>query len=69
MFSNVAARFALRCALCGVAAANAYLLGALPGIDGAEALEAALTGIGGAFSYAGIGALLPQVEPSIGRKL
>lgn len=69
MFRSVEARFALRSTLVGVAAVVASLTGNLPGIDGGELVESLLVGAGAALSYAGIGALVPAVEPHIGNKL
>lgn len=68
MFKNVAARFVLRCSLVGLAAVAASLQGNLPGISVDELTDALLGGYVAATSYAGIGALFPQVEPSIGLK-
>jgi hypothetical protein len=69
MFDNVLARFALRAFLFGVAGANAVLIAALPGLDLDDATKAFLIGLGSALAYAGIGASVPQVEPSVGKKL
>lgn len=69
MFQNVLARFALRATLVGVAAANAVLLAALPGINGDDITKACLIGLGSALAYAGIGVARPEVEPSVGKKL
>lgn len=63
IFKNVEARFALRCLLFGAAAAVA---GAQAGANWTAAL---LAGATGALAYAGIGAAVPAVEPSIGKKL
>lgn len=67
MFDSVGARFALRSCLVGVASAASVLLTSLP-IDSLDAQKAALTFIVAALSYAGIGAAVPAVEPSIGKK-
>lgn len=63
MFKSVEARFALRALLVGVAA----FVGSLQA--GASILQSALAGASGALAYAGVGAVAPAVEPSIGRKL
>lgn len=68
---NATARYLLRCALSGVAAAQASLLTAAlaDGINGNDILIAGLLAIGAALAYAGIGAAVPQVEPHIGNEL
>lgn len=63
------ARMALRCALTGAFTANGILIAALPGISANDLTYAALTGLGSALAYAGIGAAVPQVEPHVGNKL
>lgn len=63
IFKNVVARFVLRCVLVGVATAVGS---AQAGAGWAAAL---LAGAAGTFAYAGIGAAVPAVEPSIGKKL
>jgi hypothetical protein len=69
MFKSVEARFALRATLFGVAGANASLATALPGLSWSDGVTALILGIGSALGYAGIGAIAPAVEPTIGRKL
>lgn len=63
MFKSVTARYALRCVLVGVAA----LVTALQAGQGLT--EAVLAAAAAAIAYAGIGAIVPAVEPSIGKKL
>ncbi len=63
MFDNVQARYALRCVLFGLAAALPVLA-----VDGTWK-QIVVAGVGAALSYAGIGAAVPAVEPSIGKKL
>lgn len=62
MFSSVEARFALRAALVGVAAAVPLW------VAGQDWKQIVGSGVIAALAYAGIGAAVPQVEPSIGRK-
>lgn len=64
MFDAVEARFALRSFFVGVATSVAVLQAA--GFDSWP--NAILSGVAGALSYAGVGAIVPQVEPSIGNK-
>jgi hypothetical protein len=69
MFDSVRARFALRAVLVGVAASNAAFLTALyAGQAISSTFVAILVSVGVAHSlaYAGIGAAVPSVEPSIG---
>ena len=71
MFQNVLVRFALRSALVGLAAGVASLQASSLGSDltQAELITAVLAAFSAALSYAGVGALIPQVEPSVGRKM
>ena len=68
MFDSVQARFALRVALVGVLAGLAVLKTALGdgSVNWSEAIEVMYLGLGAAATYAGIGAAVPSVEPSIG---
>jgi hypothetical protein len=68
MFKSVEARFALRATLVGIAALVASLQGNLPGISGDEFIQGILVAGGAALAYAGVGALVPAVEPNIGNK-
>lgn len=70
MFDNVKARFVLRTALVAVIAGLATLKGALGDgvLDTAEIVDVVENTLQAAAAYAGIGALIPQVEPSIGVK-
>jgi hypothetical protein len=69
MFDKVTARFVLRAALVGFAVFVAMLQHDTPGIGLNDLLDAALYGVSAALSYAGVGAVVPQVEPSVGNKL
>jgi hypothetical protein len=63
VFKNVEARYALRCVLVGVAAV-------LPLVATSGTWrEIVVSGVGATLSYAGIGAVVPAVEPQIGKKL
>jgi hypothetical protein len=62
--SNPVVRFVIRCIFIGVAAADAVLLAALPGLSWNDVAKAALIALGNALGYAGIGAATP-VEPSV----
>ena len=70
MFDSVKARFALRAVLVGVLAGLAVLKTALG--DGdlsySEMVEVVYLSLGAGAAYAGIGAAVPTVEPSIGHK-
>lgn len=69
MFDSVGARFALRSVLVGVAAANAAFLAMLyagQSISGTAIAIIGSVGISHGLAYAGIGAAVPSVEPSIG---
>lgn len=68
MFQSVQTRFVLRCVLVGLAAVAASLQGNLPGVSVDELIQAVLGGYLAASAYAGIGALIPAVEPNIGLK-
>jgi hypothetical protein len=68
MFKSATSRFLLRCSLYGVGAVVIALQAALPGITTDEIVEAVLAGYVAASTYAGIGAVLPQVEPFVGIK-
>lgn len=69
MFDSVRTRFILRAVLVGVAVAVAMLQRDTPGISLNDLVDAALYAVGAALSYAGVGAVVPQVEPSVGNKL
>jgi hypothetical protein len=66
---NPVQRYLTRCVLSGVAAANAILLAALPGLDADDLTKAGLIGLGTSLAYAGIGAASQNVEPKVGNKL
>ena len=70
MFESVQARFALRSALVGVGALLSSLASSSVGSDltMGEVLLALSLGWAGGLSYAGLGAALKSVEPSIGNK-
>jgi len=63
MFSKVEARYALRCLLVGVAAAVPLW------VSGQDWKQIVGSGVIAALAYAGVGAAIPAVEPSIGKKL
>ena len=69
MFDNVQARYVLRCVLFGVAAFLVSVQASATGSDLTwnEVLYAAIAGGIAALAYAGIGAVVPAVEPSIGK--
>ena len=68
MFDSVQARFALRAVLVGVLAGLAVLKTALGdgSMSWSEAIEVAYLALGASAAYAGVGAAVPSVEPSIG---
>ena len=68
MFDSVQARFALRAVLVGVLAGLAVLKTALGdgSVNWSEAVEILYLALGASAAYAGIGAAVPSVEPSIG---
>ena len=68
MFDNIKARFVLRVSLVAVIAGLATLKGALGDgiLETAETVDVIENTLQAAAAYAGIGALIPQVEPSIG---
>lgn len=68
MFDSVRSRFALRAVLVGILAGIAVLKTALGDGDLSPAEIADVLGstLGAALAYAGIGAAVPSVEPSIG---
>ena len=70
MFDNVAARYVLRCVLFGVSALLVSLQASSAGSDleSGEIIQALIAGGIAALAYAGIGAAVPAVEPSIGNK-
>lgn len=63
MFKTVEARYALRAVLVGVASLCSSLLA------DADWKRAILTSVLATLAYAGIGAVVPAVEPNIGKKL
>jgi len=63
MFSSVEARFALRCVLVGLAAAVPLW------VAGQDWKQIVGSGVIATLAYAGIGATVKPVEPSIGRKM
>lgn len=69
MFDSVKARFVLRALLVGVAVFVAILQRETPGISLSDLLDATLYGVSASLSYAGVGAVVPQVEPSVGNTL
>lgn len=70
MFDSVTARYVLRCVLFGVSAFLVSLQASTLGSDltSDEVWAAAIAGGIAALAYAGIGAAVPAVEPSIGNK-
>ena len=68
MFNDVRARYALRCVLYGVAAILVSLQASAAGsvLDQGEVINALIAGGIAALAYAGIGAAVPAIEPSIG---
>lgn len=69
MFNDVRSRFALRAILVGVAASNAAFLTIVyagHAITGSSVGILISVGVAHALAYAGIGAAVPSVEPSIG---
>jgi hypothetical protein len=67
MFDSVKARFALRAVLVGVLAGLAVLKSTVSdGLSTSDVVDIVYTTIGAAATYAGIGAVVPVVEPSIG---
>lgn len=68
MFSRVEARFALRCVLFGISGFLVALQAHGSPVDWSTVYEAAIAGSISTLAYAGIGAAVPAVEPSIGRK-
>lgn len=70
MFDNILWRFALRAVLVGVLASLAALKSSIGGgLDAAEVVDVISAFLGAAAAYAGIGAVVPQVEPSVGNQL
>jgi hypothetical protein len=63
MFKTVGARYALRSVLVGIGSFCSSVLA------DADWRRSALTAVLAALAYAGIGAVVPAVEPSIGKKL
>lgn len=70
MFDSVTARYVLRCSLFGVSAWLVSLQASSAGSDltQGEFFQALIAGGIAALAYAGIGAAVPAVEPSIGNK-
>ena len=70
MFKTVQARYALRCFLVGLGALFSSLAASTLGSDLqlGEGLFAVASGFSAALAYAGLGAAIPAVEPSIGNK-
>lgn len=70
MFDSVQARYVLRSVLCGVSAVLVSLQASAAGsaLDNNEIVQALIAGGIAALAYAGIGAAVPAVEPSIGNK-
>lgn len=70
MFDSVRARYVLRCVLFGISAFLVSLQASTLGSDLTwdETAAAAIAGGIAALAYAGIGAAVPAVEPSIGNK-
>lgn len=70
MFDNVQARYVLRCVLVGLAGFLTALQASATGSDleSSEWRNAIIAGALAALAYAGIGAAVPAVEPSIGVK-
>jgi hypothetical protein len=68
MFDSVVSRYILRAVLVGVLAALAVLKTALgdENLSWSEIVEVFYLGIAAGAAYAGIGAAVPSVEPSIG---
>jgi len=70
VFDSVTARYVLRCLLYGVGAFLASLQASTLGSDltSSEFWAAVIAGGIASLAYAGIGAAVPAVEPSIGNK-
>lgn len=70
MFNNVTARYILRCVLFGVSGVLVSIQASSAGtsLSWGEVGQAFVAGGLAALSYAGIGAAVPAVEPSIGNK-
>lgn len=70
MFSTPGSRYVLRSVLVGVGALLSSLAASSMGSDltTGEILLALSSGWAGGLGYAGLGAVLPAVEPNIGRK-
>ena len=70
MFDSVQARFVLRCFLYGLAGFVVSLQASSTGSDleSSEWRNAVIAGVLAGLAYAGIGAAVPAVEPSIGNK-
>lgn len=71
MFSKAEARYVLRCLLFGLSGLLVSLQASAAGSDltQGEVGQAFIAGGLAALAYAGIGAAIPAVEPSIGNKL
>lgn len=67
MFKSVEARFALRSFLFGVSAFATTLFTSIP-LDVVDVEKGVLAGVIASLAYAGVGASVPFVEPSIGVK-
>jgi hypothetical protein len=69
MFDKVEVRYALRCVLFGVSGFFVAVQAHGTPVTGTSIWESAVAGAIAALAYAGIGAAVPQVEPSIGKTL
>ena len=69
MFNSVEARYALRCVLFGISGFLVAVQAHGSPVTGTALWESAVAGGIAALAYAGIGAAVPIVEPSIGKKL
>jgi len=69
MFDRVEVRYALRCALFGISGFLVAVQAHGSPVTGTALWESAVAGGIAGLAYAGIGAAVPAVEPSIGMKV
>lgn len=71
MFSTPESRYVLRSTLVGAASFLGSLAASMVGSDltGGEIVLALSTGFAGGLAYAGLGAAVKSVEPSVGNKM
>lgn len=69
MFSKAEARYVLRCVLVAVGGFLTALQAHGSPVSWTSVYESVIAGALVGFAYAGIGAAVPAVEPSIGKKL